>query len=874
VNHGHAYSLILAGLTTFHANQMWHWYIAITGGPGAGQAALIVGNGDTYGSGLTLVYLDSTNINGDTTSDPLSPLPTNASTYMLTPLNQFEIPLLTKDVKNIRLSDFEMTGFAGYIGISNGENVWVNNVRIENPAVGYHYVYPALKVRGSEWLAGNSALVFWSSVTDNRCSSVLYPSGGAQPMTYASKNIYITNSTLGGYYGNIYFEAESGYASKGHENIYIDNCTLLSGRMIFGGSAGTKYRNVHVSNCTFRKACGWTAIDFSGIDSTAESIVIDKCTFDSVSTGIYFNSTAKNITISNCIFNNVTYPITSTGGVNISLVNNKFNNCTHSVNLYLSGFNKDLIKASKDIYFTTAPNWTGTGWARDGSDSTYIHTSGTAAATLTATNMYNAFFDTLRRCSFYIKVKNGLSPTTGTLLIKLGTQTICTLDTAGSFGYSFTIGNGADGAVDLTMTPSSDWNGRLDSLHLYTNIRESRGWTITKNSFKDCGIGDVLDCPMFVGGLYNSSITDNKFVISDSSVLKVNVPFYVAGGDSLFIMNNTSVGFLNNTPFINTSANNVQFGNAWGFGSTGSAVSSVFDPAIRIGNTGVTGDTSAEASTQDETKRVFVGLSGYINSYPDIYGAKIIGQSWSWGYPAAQVSYNNLLFKVLTSYPDNTPAGLIRNADYLKSKAVLTNMGLGIGLESVNQRTTGADNKSYLIWFNADAVRDSLAWKYVGHDSLREGLMDSAGVMKWRNRGSSTWTAFSNVPSHSHTDYLRKSGADTMNGAWNVGYSAVDIGTKSLWKALLGVSVLTGDASTAPFWVGKGSTDYLTVANNGNVTVANPLSVMTDMIFVGVKTATFAATRGMVWVSGDTLFHKYDASNSRFWLKDGTTTKH
>lgn len=50
--------------------------------------------------------------------------------------------------------------------------------------------------------------------------------------------------------------------------------------------------------------------------------------------------------------------------------------------------------------------------------------------------------------------------------------------------------------------------------------------------------------------------------------------------------------------------------------------------------------------------------------------------------------------------------------------------------------------------------------------------------------------------------------------------------------------------------------------------------VLSDMNFVGVKTGTYAASQGHVWISGDTLFHKYDASNSRFWLIDGTSTKH
>jgi hypothetical protein len=53
-----------------------------------------------------------------------------------------------------------------------------------------------------------------------------------------------------------------------------------------------------------------------------------------------------------------------------------------------------------------------------------------------------------------------------------------------------------------------------------------------------------------------------------------------------------------------------------------------------------------------------------------------------------------------------------------------------------------------------------------------------------------------------------------------------------------------------------------------------PISVGTDNIFVGVKTGTYDAAQGHVWISGDTLFHATAASSADFWVKTGTSTKH
>lgn len=80
---------------------------------------------------------------------------------------------------------------------------------------------------------------------------------------------------------------------------------------------------------------------------------------------------------------------------------------------------------------------------------------------------------------------------------------------------------------------------------------------------------------------------------------------------------------------------------------------------------------------------------------------------------------------------------------------------------------------------------------------------------------------------------------------------------------------MSGDAHIA-----VDGTNNLNFTGATKYTFDNPISVLTDMIFVGVKTGTYAATQGQVWICGDTLFHKYDASNSNYWLKDGTSTKH
>lgn len=53
-----------------------------------------------------------------------------------------------------------------------------------------------------------------------------------------------------------------------------------------------------------------------------------------------------------------------------------------------------------------------------------------------------------------------------------------------------------------------------------------------------------------------------------------------------------------------------------------------------------------------------------------------------------------------------------------------------------------------------------------------------------------------------------------------------------------------------------------------------PISVGTDNIFVGVKTGTYDAAQGHVWISGDTLFHATAAGSADFWVKTGTSTKH
>lgn len=899
ITSGNSYNVTLDNLNVI-ADSLYHWYFKITTGTGSVQVRRIDGNAATSG-GLTKIYLDSTG------SYALSPVPDATSDYMITPLNQFELPFLFKDVKNIRLSNFSMVDFAGYIGIVNGENTWIDNIYIDNHK-GMHYTTTnGFQGYGGEWLAGNSAIVLWADNATARCRSSLYPSGGSQTNDYLSKNIFITNSTLGGYYANIYLEAESGGASPGHENVYIDNCTLLYGPMRFGGT-GCTYKNIRITNCTFKKDCRWTAIDFSGVDSTAENIYVDNCTFDSVLCAIYAPSNVKNITISNCTFNNcMDYPLQFTGGSNIRVENNKFINCAKSANFYLAGFNRNLITALKDRDFSATPNWTGTNWAR-ATDSTYLHTAGSVvSATLAYANLATTFIDSLRRVYLSFQVKsNGGAAVVGSVAAYIGTRLIATADTAETAYLGFYL-TAADEGQDLKLTPTIDFNGKVDNISFTTNIRESRGWTISGNTFLNCGSGDGLDCPMYAGGLYNSVISGNKFIITDSTITHAHMPFYVVGGDSLIIINNTSTGFVSNTPTVYAVTNNVQSGNVWGFGTEeGGGTSSTFDPMIRIGNTGAAGDTSAEEANFDETKRVFVGLSGYINSYPDIYGAKIIGQSWSWGYPAAQVSYNNLLFKLLTHYPDYSDSAKALNYDGLHSMAVLTNKGLGIGFQSLNQRTTGLDNKSYLIWFDSDAVKDTLAWKYVGHDSLREGLMDSAGVMKWRNRGSASWNEFSS-PIHSHSSYLNKDGSTALTGTWLAGNYAIidqvfsargadpyivvtdsDVNKTYSDKATISdTSAIMIDASTTTpqitFSAANGqnglitfnASDQLVFQNaSGGYTFDYPVSVMTDMKFVGRKTATYNAAQGEVWICGDTLFWSVDGTNANFWLKTGTKTGH
>jgi hypothetical protein len=221
------------------------------------------------------------------------------------------------------------------------------------------------------------------------------------------------------------------------------------------------------------------------------------------------------------------------------------------------------------------------------------------------------------------------------------------------------------------------------------------------------------------------------------------------------LSNNTSFGAVNdavylqgcyrakqNNNMVNTTRRDVMFDTFAPMDSLQRMVdfrmrAATIDSILRVGATSFYGDTTGNQF--DESKRAEIYLSGYRDATTDAVGAKITGQTYMYGYGGSDpaVQYTNLLFSILQKTAAST--------DYTNLSMVLTGNGVGIGNQNWNPITATHGDKTYLVFVPADSVTsDTLAWKYVGHDSLREGIMDSSGTLHWRDRGGA-WNKFSSM---------------------------------------------------------------------------------------------------------------------------------
>jgi hypothetical protein len=554
------YSIVVSGLDVA-ADSMQYWHIRVTSGGGSNQIRRIVGNNATV-SGNTTIHVDSTSA-----AYKFSPHPDGTYTYMVTPMNQWEAPLCFTDCKNIYLRDMYMKEFASYIEFSNCENVYIDHLYIDNHDMLHYNQSNGYAGPDVEWLAGNSCLLFNADPQTKRCDDWALETN----TNTATKNVYITNSTFAGGYANIYFENEVGSGAGTFDNIVIDNCRFDDSILRVAGVYHPKYKNLRITNCVFTENCAGMAIQIWEPDSTS-NFVIDNCTFYNCTAAeaVYCTSGTNNVTITNCHFINITgYPINAFGGSNYRIEGNEFVNCTHAVNFYLSGTNAQLITASNDRTFTSATNWYGTNWTVSGGKMT--HTAGSAvAATLDATFLNTDYNVAGRRMNISLDV-SCTGAIAGTITLYIGTQSIATIDTVGTFSYRFYLTTA--GSQPLFIVPHNTFNGAVDNVVLTTNYREARNWSITGNKFFDCGSGDDLHCPMYVAGLYNSVIAENRVIISDSTSITSAHPFYINGGDSLFILNNITKGYTTNTPIMAGMTTYVAAGNQWGFPAAGGSVS-------------------------------------------------------------------------------------------------------------------------------------------------------------------------------------------------------------------------------------------------------------------------------------------------------------
>ncbi len=124
-----------------------------------------------------------------------------------------------------------------------------------------------------------------------------------------------------------------------------------------------------------------------------------------------------------------------------------------------NGGGVELITAQVDRDFSGAGNWSGTNWAI--SSGTYLHTAGsTAVATLANANLTAGSVMAGRYYAFVFTI-SGM--TTGNVTVKLGTGSGGVFVADGTY-TAWMLANADD--VDLTLTPSSAFNGAFDNLSL------------------------------------------------------------------------------------------------------------------------------------------------------------------------------------------------------------------------------------------------------------------------------------------------------------------------------------------------------------------------------------------------------------------------
>ena len=304
-----------------------NWFIYILSGTGSGQHRKILSN-DTTSSDTT--------VKATVLTSWVTPLDAT-SIARISPMNSFEDCFFFEGAKNIRIQNIDIRDFPGDgLHFGNAENIYINNVKIITPQR-WFYQSPY------EWLVGRQAITIEPTAAPNLCPGWIGSS--ANPLC---KNIYISNSELyGGYFG---IDIEPLSASTIVENINITNCTIGGSRGIGLSGLTTYFKNVIISNCTFKNITFY-AVDLLWAGRFAENIIIDNCIFDSVGTGILIGKETAGLTIQNCTFHNIyDIPITSTGkdaedryGTrDLIIKNNKFINCEGGIHLVDSPYNLEI----------------------------------------------------------------------------------------------------------------------------------------------------------------------------------------------------------------------------------------------------------------------------------------------------------------------------------------------------------------------------------------------------------------------------------------------------------------------------------------------------------------------------------------------------
>ena len=141
----------------------------------------------------------------------------------------------------------------------------------------------------------------------------------------------------------------------------------------------------------------------------------------------------------------------------------------------------ELITNQVDRDFSGAGNWTGTGWSISGE--TFLHASGTTAATLANANLTGSSIVSTYPYELTFTV-SGM--TTGTLTPKLGTYTATAIAANGT--YTIVV-NASANNVDLTFTPTTAFDGALDniSLKLVQTATYAQGGILYHNGIQSVG---------------------------------------------------------------------------------------------------------------------------------------------------------------------------------------------------------------------------------------------------------------------------------------------------------------------------------------------------------------------------------------------------